>query len=803
MTSINTNLSALIAQKATKSIEGDMQQAMERLSTGNRINSAADDAAGTAIVSRMDAQIRGLNQAIRNAGDGQALASTAEGAMIEIEDMLQRMRELAVQSSNGTYSESDRANLNAEALQLQTEIDRIVSTTEFNGINLLDGSADVSLQIGADAGQNMNFSIAGLGTSSLGSSGAASAGGVTASSFAGEQADTTEIQLAFNTNDSYTFDITYDAAGTLSVAAASVQNNSASAIAAAINDAAENASVDHYISASVSGNVVTVKNTQGGNLGVDAGFTSASGGTASFSTINGGTASTQSAILGAAPGSTGTTFEVDGTNAGAYVAAADATTGTAAVYEFTATSLLTAGALTTAVASGNTVEVKFGDYQISIAQGTNTDTFGNLAAAINAKQSDWTFSYDTNTETLTASAANPGAHTQGNITIEEYDNTDTLVAAGAFSGGITLDTGTNGTAGVDPVAATAASGGSHLYLDIQAADSYTMDFNDGTTTTALSFSYDGTSAGRDNVATLIGNALGSGYTVTHDQGQIHIIDEAGGDMTLSSFTSTGNGRVVASTDSNTGGNQGLSEVLDDTTYGTAAVQAAATTVAKATDVDISFTAVDTYSFSISDGNRTAVIDATAVSAITTTAGVAEMKAAIEYGLAEAGMSSSIAVTDNTDGSLTLVQSAGREISFSAFKSDQAGSMETVSGSTDTTGVAKYLDDGNAASADSVASVKLTSSSLASTAMNIIDNALDEVSNERAKLGAIMNRLDHTINSMTNVSVNTEASKGRIMDADFAAETVSLSKSQILSQAATSMLAQANQSKQTVLALLQG
>ncbi len=486
----------------------------------------------------------------------------------------------------------------------------------------------------------------------------------------------------------------------------------------------------------------------------------------------------------------------------------EATNGTAAIYKVDVSTLLTSGALTTAATAGNTVEVGFGTYTISlpVAAG-DTDTFGNLAAAINAKQTDWVFSYDTTTEILTASAQNVGAHSQGNITISEYDAaTGATVAAnaGAFAGGITLDhTPAGGAAGVDATAATAASGGSRLYLDIQGADSYTMDLVNGATTTALSFTFDGTSAGKDNIATIIGNALGAGYTVTNDQGQIHIIEEAGASMQINNFTSAANGRIVASTNSDTGGLQGLSEVLDDTTYGTGAVTAAQTTVAKATDVDISFTAVDTYAFTISDGNRTAVVDATAVSAITTTAGVAEMKAAIEYGLAEAGMSSSITVTDNADGSLTLVQSAGREITFGSFKSDQAGSMETVSGSTDTTGVAKYLDDGNASSADSVANVKLTSSTLASTAMNIIDNALDDVSNERAKLGAIMNRLDHTINSMTNVAVNTESSKGRIMDADFAAETVALSKSQILTQAATSMLAQANQSKQTVLALLQG
>ena len=115
---VATNTGALMAQAAASSVNKDMETSMERLSTGNRINSAADDAAGVTIVSRMNAQVKGLNQAIRNAADGQSMASTAEGAMIEIESMLQRMRELAVQSANGSNSDNDRANHNKEVTEL-------------------------------------------------------------------------------------------------------------------------------------------------------------------------------------------------------------------------------------------------------------------------------------------------------------------------------------------------------------------------------------------------------------------------------------------------------------------------------------------------------------------------------------------------------------------------------------------------------------------------------------------------------------------------------------------------------------
>jgi flagellin len=137
-----------MAAASATSVNRDMETSMERLSTGKRINSAADDAAGVAIASRLTSEIRGTNQAIRNAMDGQALIDTAEGAHKEIENILQRMRELAVQSANDTNSFSDRDNLEAEYNALKTEIDRIADVTTWAGQKLLDGSGDFDIQVG-------------------------------------------------------------------------------------------------------------------------------------------------------------------------------------------------------------------------------------------------------------------------------------------------------------------------------------------------------------------------------------------------------------------------------------------------------------------------------------------------------------------------------------------------------------------------------------------------------------------------------------------------------------------------------
>jgi flagellin len=169
MSVINTNVKSLIAQNAMTVNNRSMDKAMQQLSTGKRINSAADDAAGLAIGNRMTAQIRGLNQAVRNANDGISMLQTAEGATQEITNMLQRMRELAVQAANDTYQSSDRSSLNNEVAALSAEITRISDNTEWNGMKLFTatnassggiGSAGVvTLQVGIGSSAGNQFTV--------------------------------------------------------------------------------------------------------------------------------------------------------------------------------------------------------------------------------------------------------------------------------------------------------------------------------------------------------------------------------------------------------------------------------------------------------------------------------------------------------------------------------------------------------------------------------------------------------------------------------------------------------------------
>ncbi len=192
MAVVNTNIGASLAQAALVKNQRALDTAMEQLSTGSKINSAADDAAGLAINTRLTSQIMGLNMAVSNANDAINMVNTAEGALVEMENMLQRMRELALQASNGTTDVNDRSYLNSEYQALYAEIDRIADNTEWNGRTILDNSADgnasgfVEFQVGMDTGQVIsvdfgNFTnVSGSGTFASFVSAGATAGTISA-----------------------------------------------------------------------------------------------------------------------------------------------------------------------------------------------------------------------------------------------------------------------------------------------------------------------------------------------------------------------------------------------------------------------------------------------------------------------------------------------------------------------------------------------------------------------------------------------------------------------------------------------
>lgn len=224
MAVINTNIKSLMAQDALQINNRKLSTTMQRLSTGSRINSASDDAAGLSISTRMDSQIKGLNMAIKNANDAISVTQTAEGAIDEVTNILQRMRELAVQSANDTNSAEDRKFLNQEVEQLSSEIDRIANTTQFNGINVLDGTfAKKVFQIGANQGQTMNLSIGSMSSRVLGvaapimsqasNSTQAPTNSIGGVKVAGVASTPTVVSLEFASSDAYTFTLTDNVTG--------------------------------------------------------------------------------------------------------------------------------------------------------------------------------------------------------------------------------------------------------------------------------------------------------------------------------------------------------------------------------------------------------------------------------------------------------------------------------------------------------------------------------------------------------------------------------------------------------------
>lgn len=232
--SINTNVMSLNAQRNLSTSQSTLAQSMQRLSSGLRINSAKDDAAGLAISDRMTSQIRGLNQAGRNANDGISLAQTAEGALQESTNILQRMRELSVQSANDTNTSGDRTSLQSEVTQLQSELNRIADTTTFNGKKLLDGSfSGAKFQVGANADQIISFSVASAKGSDLGTNRLDASGGAMQTATA---ASTVALLPAVNSGTATSVTLAGTLSGTgYSTAPAFSAGSTATQIATAIN----------------------------------------------------------------------------------------------------------------------------------------------------------------------------------------------------------------------------------------------------------------------------------------------------------------------------------------------------------------------------------------------------------------------------------------------------------------------------------------------------------------------------------------------------------------------------------------
>ncbi|MEK6736851.1 MAG: flagellin [Pseudomonadota bacterium] len=380
---INSNIPSLNAQRNLNTSQSNLNTALERLSSGLRINSAKDDAAGLAISERMTSQIRGLNQAIRNANDGISLSQTAEGALGEIGNNLQRIRELAVQSANATNSAGDRASLQAEAAQLTAEVSRVASQTQFNGLNLLDGSfLNQSFQVGANANQTIDISsiadarATALGSNILTTDGTAMNTATAAAAALAANGVTVEANLVLTNNKGATGSIAYAVGADAKTIAAAI-NTAGSNIgitATATNSATlGNIASPGTISMTLNGNSVSAIVSDQSDLSALAaainGAQSLTGVTASFASTSNKSVITLSTTDGR------DITVVDFNNSGA--------TKTADIVAGAVTRTLTGGAATDSTTITGTVQIASSQGRV-VAGNSNADAFTSTASAFNS-----------------------------------------------------------------------------------------------------------------------------------------------------------------------------------------------------------------------------------------------------------------------------------------------------------------------------------------------------------------------------------------------------------------------------------
>lgn len=725
MSVINTNIGALRAQAGAQSAQMSLSMAMERLSTGKRINSAKDDAAGLAIAQRMTSDVRGLAVAIRNAGDGQSLASTADSALGEVTNMLQRMRELSVQAANGTIAAEDRNALQAEVKQLVKEIDSVSTRTTFNGVKLLDGSAKgLSLQTGSRAGETVSLAI---GSSRAFDLGTGSSPGLTAT---GQFNATTANLKALASGDLVINGTTVGSSTSLDDSVSSVgKSASAVAKAAAINRVSGQTGVTAVVgSTAVTGTTMTAAALTG-TVTVN-GVT-----TASITTTTDAAASRKLVVdaINLLHGQTGVTATDTGDDkTGITLKAADGR------------NIDVAFATLTAAATGAKAGTQTGTYSLISTQGSVTLSSSASGSIRNSGLNSGSFergvsavttdSRGAATNAATAFALNNGDLTINGIAIRGASAADdvtsdaTALSSKKTGSGIAIAAAINSQSAATGVTASANA------LKLQGATTTVI----GATATAT-LVINGTSIDitldaahtaqqtRDNVIQQINSYSGLHGVVASDEGKGGVSLTAGDGRNIS---------VWFDNDEGTAANFGLAAV-------TVAGSGASYTVTGTTDpTDVSAAAVNTAYSSVTLSSATK----------------------IEVGAGSLGFGSSSNFT----------------------------SIGFESGS--------YGADGGGLK---VADINISTQGGADAALTAIDEALASVTVDRSNLGAVQNRLESSVNTLTSRSANLLQARSRIEDADFSTETTNLAKAQILSQAATAMLAQANQSQQNVLSLLRG
>jgi flagellin len=683
---INTNVASLNSQRQLLNSGSALDRATERLSSGQRINSAKDDAAGLAISNRMTSQIRGLDQAIRNANDGVSLIQTAEGALQESTNILQRMRELSIQSANGIYSNADRKTLDAEVQQLIMELDRIATSTSFNGQNLLDGSlGKVDLQVGADAGQTITMKIPAMDAKTLGM-------GFVGVDMLGGEIDLTT--LAINENDIL------------------------------INGQSIAKALESFNGFDLPGPPVVPAQTMDKLVDL----------------IN---------------------KNVLGVNASTYAQA-------------TAT-----GAGSGVLESGQVFEVAITklDGTLTTIQVTNTQNLEELAEKINKESGGL----------LNAKVGENSKLSIAGINVASFSITDGSIPAnaaggsiaGTYAGRLVLESEHG-----DPITITRGSTGTLAQLDA-------LGFRENTTPGQI----EGVGIATPNVAWNVGDLSINGTIISNKNtdslaGKVAAINASQEDtgVTAQAFASATLDFAPSDLTTLTGTFE-LNGVEID-------LGAASPTRTVASVVAIFNASTNATGISATLLGTRIVLEG-AASSMTFRNGAGDVATAL--GGALLGHSdfdnhatpAAVVDGDSVNGGIKLNSTNGAPISVKLGPNADP----------DTLGLLESNVTAEGAFGTAIASISIDSVAGAQKALGVIDNALATINDARSQLGAINNRLDFTMSNLANVSEKTSASRSRIVDADFAAETAALSRAQVLQQAAQAMLAQSNARPEQVLQLL--
>lgn len=685
---INTNTSSLTAQRNLGMSASSMQTSMQRLSSGLRINSAKDDAAGQSIANRFTAQVRGLNQAARNANDGISLAQTAEGALGEISNNLQRLRELSVQSANATNSASDRASLQAEATQLLEEIDRVSSQTAFNGSKLLDGSFKAqTFQVGANANETIDISVNGATTKQLGVSDAASVSSVATSN---------------------------------AIAAGDVVIN-----------------------------------------GVVIGPSVASSDTASTSGAA-GSAIAKAAAINAKTAQTGVTATVDANVAEGVAMTVDTNTSTGVIV----VNGVTTGSVTTSstdlgvsraavVLAINAISSRTG----VVARDTGNDTTGVELTAADGRNIAIQTSFSTATVGIIG-AGDPAAPTVNYGSFSLASSKDIVIARGTTTG-ITTNAGLQAGTYKTQVAAvsTVANSGTNFIAGDLRINGVLVGASLKTSDTASTINNSASAIAK--VAAINAVSEQSGVTAKVNTNVLNgtaMVADAGG--VISTGTLTINGVTTAS----------ITTSSIDTSASRQSVITAINQISGRTGVRAIDDGTNGVRLEAADG-RNITASLTNLSAATT--GITTTTATTGFGTFSLSSSKAINIESGT----TNIQTA-------------IGNTNLALGTYGSTKTGESLDK-----------LDISTFEGATKALAAIDNAITSIDSNRSALGSAQNRFTSAIASVQITAENLQAARGRIQDADFAAETTNLSKSQVLQQAGIAMLSQANQTSQNVLSLL--